>query len=297
MKHVSVVIPTYNACHLLEKNLAAIFSACRTGDEVVIVNDAGTDQTHQYLIKSFALEEIKVNQIVCPPHYYPQLKTGTYRTFKSEVHVDKKKLLFTYIQLLTNLRFAGAANVGVLFATHELVFLCNNDVIPEADCIGHVLPHFEDKNTFAVGCMEYEGSQKGQQSGKNVLFFKRGLFQHNRAPEFSSGETAWASGGSAMFDKNKWLELHGFDRAYYPAYWEDIDLSFRARKRGWRIIFEAAALVYHKHESTHSDVFGAQKIAAMSWKNAQTFVWKNGSLYQKLQYIMWWPYWMLRRML
>ena len=168
--------------------------------------------------------------------------------------------------------------------------------MPDKKCFEFLKPHFDDEEVFAVGCLEYENSEMGQRSGKNVLFFDRGLFQHNRANNFERGQTAWASGGSALFDKKKWLKLNGFDQAFYPAYWEDIDLSFRARKKGWKILFEPEAVVYHKHESTHQTVFGQQKMDDMSWKNAFVFTWKNGTRVQRLQYILWSSYWWYKRL-
>jgi GT2 family glycosyltransferase len=295
MKKISVVIPTYSASHLLRKNLPAIFACCRTGDQVVVVEDAGTDDTVVYLREKYKLVAASPSVNHCPTDYYPQPKAIQYTVYANHVEVADKSILLTVVELKNNLRFAGAANLGMLFAEHELVFLCNNDVLPQVDCLTHLAPYFEDGNVFAVGCLEYESTEQGQKSGKNILFFRRGLFQHSRAINFESGETAWASGGSAVFEKAKWLALNGFDRVYYPAYWEDIDISFRARKKGWKVLFESAAVVYHKHESTHSDVFGQQKIDAMSWRNAQIFTWKNGTLKQKIQYIVWWMYWSLKR--
>jgi len=249
MKNVSVVIPTYNGKKLLEKHLPAVFLCMRKGDELIIIDDASSDGTADWLEKKY--QNIKI--------------------------LSNKE----------NLRFAATANRGVKLAKYNLVFLVNNDVTPHKDCLKYLIPHFEDKKVFAVGCLEIEKNELG---GKNKLEFKRGLFVHFRATEFSSGETAWVSGGSGMFDRNKWLKLGGFNLDYYPAYWEDVDLSFRARKKSWKILFEAKAQVDHRHEITNKSVFGQEKIEVMSIKNSLVFLWKNASLTQKFLHLFWLPY-------
>ena len=194
-----------------------------------------------------------------------------------------------------NFRFAATANIGVALATHPRVRLINNDVSPAVDVLSALEPHFEDERVFAVGCLEYETHDGNTKSGKNRLWFEKGLFQHSKHEDFTFGHTAWASGGSAMFDRKKWLELGGFDQLFYPAYWEDIDLSSRAQKRGWQVLFDPQAVVYHHHETTNTSVFGHKNLLEMSWKNADVFTWRHANILQKLQYLFWKPYWMYQR--
>ncbi|PJE58197.1 MAG: glycosyltransferase family 2 protein, partial [Candidatus Portnoybacteria bacterium CG10_big_fil_rev_8_21_14_0_10_36_7] len=44
--------------------------------------------------------------------------------------------------------------------------------------------------------------------------------------------------------------LNGFDELYSPFYWEDIDLSYRAWKTGYTVLFDPQVLVEHHHETT-----------------------------------------------
>ena len=46
---VSVIIPTYNRAHLLEKTIPTYFQ--QNVEEVIIVNDASTDNTKEILVK------------------------------------------------------------------------------------------------------------------------------------------------------------------------------------------------------------------------------------------------------
>lgn len=292
MKTVSVIIPSFNAKELLKKNIGSVLEALRDGDEVIVVDDAGTDGSAEWLITEFKLKKTFEYLYQVPKNYFTKIVDSDIELYQEKIENSKKSFTFKLLILKKNNRFAGAVNIAALFASNPLLFLCNNDVTPDKNCFKFLRPYFDDIQVFAVGCLEYENSDQGQKSGKNKLWFHRGLFQHSRAHSFESGETAWASGGSAMFDKEKWMTLGGFDKAYYPAYWEDIDLSVRAKANGWKVLFEEQAVVYHKHESTHENVFGQSKIANISWKNSFTFAWKNGNLLQRCLFLVWLPYWL-----
>jgi|SRR5579859_3734179 len=255
---VSVIIPNYNGQKLLEKNLPAVLKMLRKGDELIIIDDASSDDSWSWLTKQFG----KMNSV---------------QLLRNE----------------TNLRFGGTCNRAVQHAKHNLVFLINNDVSPHKDVLDFLAPHFSDPTVFAVACLEKEKhSDQLVLGGKKKLWFAKGMFMHSRASEFESGDTDWLSGGSSLFDKQKWLALGGFDADYAPAYWEDVDLSYRAKKRGWKVLFEKSAVVDHNHESTNTEVFGQEKIASMSWKNSLVFLEKNATFWQKIQHFLWLPYWL-----
>ena len=273
-KHISVVIPNYNGLDLLKKNFSAVLDCLRDGDEVVVVDDASTDASVSWLTKKYSLK--KQSQMKLEGQY-----KNSSRTLSLRVLVNK-----------TNLRFAKSVNKGVSATSHDLIFLLNNDVSPYKDCLQYLLPYFHSKDVFAVAPLEHEGSKK---SGKNVLWFEKGLFVHSKAKDLIAGKTAWVSGGSGLFDKSKWQELHGFDGDFSPAYWEDIDLSFRAKMKGWKVLFEPKSQVNHNHETTNRSTFGVKKIYHMSWTNADKFTWKNGTLSQKIRFIIWKPFWWYRR--
>lgn len=274
---VSAVIPTYKGRHLMEMYLPALFDNLADGDELVVVEDTGPDDTVSWMKKEFAMKEIAA----------PMMGVDAYQ---GKFTKGNKKIAVVLLYNHENQRFGENSNRGVRAAKHDLIFLLNNDVAPHKNCLNNLLPHFADDQVFAVGPLEIE---HGEKKGKNKLWFERGMFIHSAGDDLKTGPTAWVSGGSGLFDKKKWLEIGGFDRLYYPAYWEDIDLSFQARKRGWQVLFEEKAVVDHNHETTNASVFGQRKMEKMSWQNANKFVWKNGTFWQKLAHILWKPYWLL----
>lgn len=253
---ISVIIPTYNGLAFLKKNLPAVVKELQLSDELLIIDDAGSDDSLEWCHTYLAKHNVKQFQLI-----------------RNEV----------------NLRFAASCNKAVKMATRPLVLLLNNDVSPHRDCFNNLVSHFDDQKLFAVGCKEIE-SKLQVVGGKNMLWFERGLFVHSRATNFTSGPTAWVSGGSGLFDRQKWLELGGFDLSFYPAYWEDVDLSFRAQQKGWITLFDENAMVDHNHESTNITVFGASSLEVLSFQHSLTFLWKHANTRQRLLFWCWLPY-------
>ena len=60
----------------------------------------------------------------------------------------------------------------------------------------------------------------------------------------------YGGGGSCAFDREKFLELGGFDPLLAPFYLEDTDLGYMAWKRGWKVLYQPRSVVYHEHRGT-----------------------------------------------
>lgn len=296
MSNVSAVIPNYNGRSLLKKFLPDVIKCLSNKDEIIVVDDSSTDNSTKFLINNYKLQLTKRKlNIELSKDYFPQPKNIKYKLYKNIVKIGKKEIHFYLVALEKNLRFAAAANTGVLFATNDYILLLNNDVKPTIDVRDILIEHFKDTEVFGVGCLEYEKNKSGEISGKNKLWFEKGLFMHSKADNMLSGSSGWVSGGSGMFNKQKWIYLNGFDQLYYPAYWEDVDLSFRAKSIGWKVLFDQNAVVYHVHESTNINIFGNQNIMNMSWDNSIKFVKKNANFWQLINYYLFKYYWTYKR--
>lgn len=252
MKEISVVIPSFNGKDLLEKNLPQVILAC-PGCEIIVVDDGSTDESVNFLKAKF-----------------PQIKL-----------VEHKK----------NLRFARVCNSGFKKAEGKIVILLNNDVSPEKDFLKPLIENFKDKIVFSVGCQEIEEKEgKKVISGRNEAEFKRGFLVHKRSKDQTKKDTYWTFGGSMAVDREKYFKLGGMDSIFKPAYWEDIDLCFRARKKGFKILFEPKSVVYHNHETTNLKELGKIRMEIAAYKNQILFVWKNIRGVKLLEHFMWLPY-------
>lgn len=256
-KKISVIIPNYNGASLLARNLPQVLKTCQNC-EVIVVDDGSTDSSVKFLRQDFPTIELIVNR--------------------------------------KNQGFVKSVNRGVQVAKGELVLLLNSDTYPHTNFLKPLAAHFEkvgeESNIFAVACADesYEGG-KIVVRGKGGATFTKGFVNHFAA-NVAPGETLWVSGGSGLFDRQKFASLGGFDPIYAPFYWEDIDLSYRARKAGWLCLFEPKSRVDHYHEEgaikkTYSPSF----VKKVAYKNQFIFVWKNISDYfLLLQHLAWLPY-------
>lgn len=279
--HVSVIIPSFNGRSLLEKNLPSVFTALQDDDEVIIVDDASRDDTLSWMQSTYSLihDECIPNQTTGEPPHDLLCFSGVQKKRKIQVLVNQ-----------SNQRFGVSCNLGVQASHHEIILLLNNDVSPTPGFLQPLLSHFNESRVFGVGCKEIASAEGNREYGRSTAWFERGFYVHKRSDDQNGSDTAWVAGGSGAFRRSMWMELHGFDPDFKPAYGEDIDLSFRAQQRGWKTLFEPRSVVFHNHESTNASVFGQRNIEIMSFKNACLFMWKTAPLGEKIQHLFWLPY-------
>ena len=258
---ISLVIPNYNGADILKKNLPHILKSIeeyRGDSEIVLVDDASSDDSLSFL-SSFKKENMSFDISI----------------FKNE----------------KNLGFSSTVNKGVENARGEIIVLLNSDVEPKTDFITYLIPHFKDEKVFAVGCLD-ESEENGKiiQRGRGVGEWQRGFLVHKRG-EPSKKNTLWAAGGSSAFRKSLWEKLGGLDELYNPFYWDDIDLSYRALKSGYKINFERRSIVVHRHsQGAIKKSYSKREIKRIAYRNQLFFVWKNSDLTTLFWHIIWLPY-------
>lgn len=236
-RSVSIVIPNYNGEQLMPKHLPNVIKHS-PGAEIIVVDDASTDG-------SVAMLKAKFPEVVV-------------------------------VALKNNSRFAAACNAGFAKAKGEIVVLLNSDVSPRAGYLEPLLSHFDDESVFSVGSKEIETVLgKKTESGRALGRFERGLVIHWRPEDQSKPNTLWTTGGSMAVSKKIWLEIGGMDTLFRPAYWEDIEICFRAQKRGYKVIFEPKSVVEHHHETTNVSALGKPVMNVAAFKNQLLFIWKN----------------------
>ncbi|MAG59629.1 hypothetical protein CMO96_02455 [Candidatus Woesebacteria bacterium] len=180
---------------------------------------------------------------------------------------------FPQVQVLENQKNKGfpfTVNKGVSATSADIVLIFNPDVVPHSDILKHILKHFREKSVFGVSLNERRFSWSRPKLEHGFLGHQPG--QKTNLPH----DTFWVSGGSGAFRRSMWNELGGMDTLFSPFYWEDVDLSYRALKRGWRLVWEPRAVVDHKHESViNPEHFSNRYLNTIKERNQLLFHWKN----------------------
>ena len=176
---------------------------------------------------------------------------------------------FRLIKNKTNLGFAGGNNVGINLALKngsDYVLLLNNDVIIPKDLLSNLVKAAEaDKQIglvapkiyFAKGYEFHKDRYSNPELGKviwyagGILDTKNILCSHRGVDEVDHGqydkevETDFATGAAVLINTRALQEIGNLAASYF-LYWEDVELSFRMRKAGWKVIYTPAAYLWHK---------------------------------------------------
>lgn len=172
-----------------------------------------------------------------------------------------------------NLGFAESVNIAAQQAKGDILFLLNSDAKLISDqYIKWSNSFVKDDTLFAVSFLQNDGNKV---VGINSVFFSRGMFMHRGLDESTSVLNGWAEGGTCLVRKKYFDLLGGFDAIYKPYYWEDVDLSYRAYKRGWKVIHASDVFIDHTHESTIGKYFSKSCILTIAYRNQFIFMWKN----------------------
>ncbi len=239
---VTVVIPTWNGKELLDMCLPPLRAALRSGDEIIVVDNASTDGTHEHILES-----------------YPG------------VRVLRKE---------ENGGFRGGCNAGLKVATSEIIIFLNNDMVVEKNFLQPLLEPFAlSPQLFAVTAQIFFWDKEKRREETGLT---RGEFLHGflRPGHVIPGNREvypilYAGGGSSAYDRRKLVALGGFDELYDPFYVEDLDLSYKAWMRDWPSVMAPASVVYHKHRGTIGAHFRRQFIETTVQRNNMLFSWRN----------------------
>jgi GT2 family glycosyltransferase len=154
------------------------------------------------------------------------------------------------IQNETNLGFAEANNIGAAgAATPYLVFL-NPDAFPAPDWLATLIDTAErHAGAAAIGSTQVRADAEDVFDGTGDVLHASGLayrsnFGKRRDATPPLGETFSACAAAMLVRREAFEAVGGFDAQYF-CYFEDVDLGFRLRLNGGRILQSPDAIVAH----------------------------------------------------
>ena len=137
---------------------------------------------------------------------------------------------FQLIENGSNTGFSHAVNQGIARAKSEFVVLFNNDAFAEPQWLAELIRVAEsDPKIFAVqrmgfACKTGDGRRASRYTKQKRIFS--------------------ACGGAALYRKSILDEIGVFDENFF-AYFEDVDLSWRANNAGYKNVLCPTAKCYH----------------------------------------------------
>ncbi|OYT71585.1 MAG: hypothetical protein CFK52_07520 [Chloracidobacterium sp. CP2_5A] len=248
---VSVVIPTYEGKALLARFLPSVVAALRnyttlTGApvEILVVDDGSRDGTADWL----AAQAFDFTRALEQP---------------------------------VNRGFAPTCNVGFAEARYDLIWLLNNDIEATPDALLPLARHFATPTVFAVASRALRLGSDAIDGAGRLGRCVRGYWKvfesydalPNQTPPDAVLPTLTASGGYSLFDAAKLRELGGFDELLAPFYWEDVELCYRAWKRGWEVRYEPRSLVFHQSSATIKTRFETRLVEVAATRNRLLMHW------------------------
>lgn len=216
---VAVVVPTWNG----RDDLPACLESLRRQTlpvEIVVVENGSTDGTVEMLRAS-----------------YPDA---------------------TVLMQPVNLGFAGGVNVGLRYALHrgyEFVALLNNDAVADANWVKRLVAEMSLDARVGMVASKFvtmDGlriDSTGECYSSWGLPFPRGRGEETLDAYDADAELFGASGGSTLYRSAMLRDIGLFDEDFF-AYFEDVDLSWRAHLRGWRVRLAPTAIAYHRIGAT-----------------------------------------------
>ena len=237
MQSVCVAILNYNGIRHLEHLLPSLREACERSPipaSVVVLDNQSTGGDEDWIQR-----------------HHPEARC---------IVAPKNDFFYSYNWLLAEL-------------DEDVVILLNNDIRVRSDFIGPLLRHLESADVFAASasCLDWDGSAIS--SGPAELRHKNGFYSwpYNIRRQETS-HTFFCSGACMAVDRKKFLELGGFSPLFYPAYCEDLEICFRAWRRGWRCVYEPASVVWHRESASWTAV-KKSKPERLTLRNSFLFQW------------------------
>ena len=220
VKKTAVVVLCWNGRKLIEEYLPSLLQFQPADSDIIVADNASTDDSVAYLTTHF-----------------PSVKI---------------------LQLEKNFGFAQGYNEVIKTLTHEFVVLINQDVAVTDNWLQPLLRAIESDEKIAAvqprirahlqnEYFEYAGAAGGWIDRFGYTFCRGRIFDviEKDVNQYDSEmEIFWASGACMLVRRNIYRDLGGLDADFF-AHMEEIDLCWRMKNAGYKIIYCPDSMVYH----------------------------------------------------
>lgn len=210
---VTLLVLNFNGMRYIESCLDSILQTDYPKFEVVVIDNDSQDDSAKYIREN-----------------YPQVRL-----------IENKE----------NYGFAQAYNLIIDSIETEYVGLLNNDIEVESDWLRQLVHYMEERGNIAAAnpkMLFLQDKGRINAAGGNCDIYGVGWNRGNGeidSHQYDSAEEVFYGNGAAMLIRRKvWHEIGLFDERYFM-YGEDLDWCWRARLKGYKILYVPKARIYH----------------------------------------------------
>lgn len=226
---LSIIIVNYNTYSLTKQTIDSVINQCNSFKyEILLIDNASTD--------------------------------GSIRQLKEDF-IDQQDFIHI-IENNANLGFGKANNIGMKASWGDYILLLNSDTVVVDDCLEKCLDYIEQNEMIGVlGCKVVLGDgsldhacKRGFPTPKASLYYflkldkknpkKYGLYDALHLGEDEVGEVDALMGAFMLMPRKVLDEVGLFDEDYFM-YGEDIDLCYRIKSAGYKVLYYPEARIIH----------------------------------------------------
>ncbi len=240
----SIIVLNYNGEKFIPKTIASLvdLNYPKNRFEIIVVDNASQDKSLQI-----------INDLVTSNKPNPTASV-------------ERGPVIRALSLQKNIGFAAGNNMGIRQATGEYVALLNNDCVVHPDWLKELVTCAqENEKIFAVNPKVYLGeSNKIQNAG--IRIFPNGYAQDigaipkNKKQDYEEDKGQYdtirevdaACAVATLYRKSILDRIGLFDENFFM-YYEDVEISERARSKGYKIVYTPKAIVHHQHAATSTE--------------------------------------------
>jgi hypothetical protein len=160
------------------------------------------------------------------------------------------------IELPENKGFAGGASVGLFIARGDIVATVNPDVRLDPGWMRAVAATLARHDVGIVGSRILYPDGRTIQHAGGIVHYPLATTDHIGRGEPDRGQynlekrVSFVTGAALAMRRELGHLLNFFDEDFFPMYYEDVDLCWRAEREGLQTIYQPQALAYHRESVT-----------------------------------------------
>jgi GT2 family glycosyltransferase len=248
---ISIVIPSWNGCHLLKTLIPSLMEQLVDNTSVTVVDNGSTDSTVKWLTNT-----------------WPQINV---------------------ITLNENRGFSGAVNAGIKAAGRDDIILVNNDTFVEKgwlNALASARERYPDAHIFASQILNADPPHPIDTAGDGFTIagfgYKIGWLEKDTS-EYDRAREVFSASGCSVFIRREVFDTIGmFDEDFF-AFGEDLDFCFRARLAGFCVMYIPESRIFHVVRAT------AENDSALFWYH-RNLVWLLIKNLPGTLFLLYWPH-------